>query len=276
MQNILATGSVNSTSIQRLSKGTKRVIETVVRKNLLAGCWIAAAILSTSCKGAAIASEVSAKKVTFTSEAQVIKTYGNSVRKKLKAQFQQLDVAYPPKKMTWIGLKQEKVLLVFAVDAKGKLRQILNYSIIGASGTTGPKLKQGDMQVPEGFYKLNGFRPNVVAHLAVSVNYPNAEDRAHAKMDHRGGDLGSDILIHGSRWSTGCLAMGNEPIEELFVLAHDCGLKNISIIFAPCDLALHQPEIDLHQQPAWLPDLYARLKAALQKYPISIAQTQSN
>ncbi|HEY9717736.1 MAG TPA: L,D-transpeptidase family protein [Trichormus sp.] len=245
-----------------------------MRNKLLAGCCVAVSTLSTSHGYAAIASEVSVKKITFTSESQVIRTYGNSVRKKLKAQFQQLDVAYPPKKMTWIGLKQEKALLVFAADAHGKLRQILSYRIIGASGTTGPKLKQGDMQVPEGFYRLIGFRPNVVAHLALSVNYPNLEDREHAKTDHRGGDLGSDILIHGSRWSTGCLAMGNEPIEELFVLAHDSGLKNISIIFAPCDLALNKPEIDVQHQPAWLPGLYARLKTALQKYPISLAETQ--
>lgn len=243
------------------------------KKFLGATCCLSMLNLSMACGCAAIASEVSAKKITFTNDVQVIKTYGSSVRKKLKAQFQQLDVSYPPKKMTWIGLKQEKMLLVFAVDAKGKWRQILSYQIIGASGTTGPKLKQGDMQVPEGFYKLNGFRPNVIAHLAVSVNYPNAEDRAHAKADHRHGDLGSDILIHGSRWSTGCLAMGNEPIEELFVLAHDSGLNNISIILAPCNLAMHQPEMDMQHQPAWLPDLYARLKTELLKYPISIAET---
>lgn len=239
---------------------------------LIAGsllCWL----LPYDC--AAVDSAVlPAKKITFTSESQVIKTYGSAVRKKLKALFAQLDVSYPPKKMTWIGLKQEKMLFVFAPDKNGKLKQILSYTIIGASGNAGPKLKQGDMQVPEGFYKLIGFRPNVVAHLAVSVNYPNAEDRAHAKRDHRYGDLGSDILIHGSRWSTGCLAMGNEPIEELFVLAHDSGLNSISVVFAPCDLRSHQPDIDMRQQPAWLPDLYARLKKALQKYPISMPDSR--
>jgi hypothetical protein len=40
-------------------------------------------------------------------------------------------------------------------------------------------------------------------------------------------------------------------------------------------LAQNKPEIDLHHQPAWLPDLYARLKTALQKYPISLAEAQS-
>lgn len=216
----------------------------------------------------AMSSDLPPKKITFTSESQVIATYGEVVRKKLKARFHAVNVSYPPQKMTWIGLKQEKLLFVFAADAKGNMRQLLSYPIIGASGGSGPKLKEGDKQVPEGFYKLIAFRPNVIAHLALAVNYPNAEDRAHAKSERRK-NLGTDILIHGSRWSTGCLAMGNEPIEELFVLAHDTGLKNISVVFAPCNLTAHQPDMDFRQQPRWLSGLYARLSTELKKYPIS-------
>jgi len=78
----------------------------------------------------------------------------------------------------------------------------------------GPKLKEGDKQVPEGFYKIASFRPRLVAHIGMEVNYPNATDRSHAQAEKRR-NLGCDILIHGSKWSTGCLAMGNEPIEEM-------------------------------------------------------------
>lgn len=207
----------------------------------------------------------------FRSVDEVIKTYGPTVREKLKPILSASDVSYPPGEMTWICLKQEKALLLFAKDKNGKQRQILAYPIIGASGAAGPKLKEGDLQVPEGFYCISSFHPNVVAHLAVDVNYPNQEDRAHAKAEHRA-KLGGDILIHGSRWSTGCLAMGNEPIEEMFVLAYDSGIKNIRLIFAPCNLPARNPSIDFKKQPDWVPQLYKRLSTALQKYPIDLAR----
>lgn len=212
-----------------------------------------------------------APKRVFTSVDEVLKTYGTTVRAKLNPIFSAANVSYPPTKMTWICLKQEKVLLLFAPDKSGVQKQVLGYPIIGASGGAGPKLKEGDLQVPEGFYSLPSFHPNVIAHLAMDVNYPNEEDRAHAKKEHRK-NLGCDILIHGSRWSTGCLAMGNEPIEEMFVLAYDTGIKNISLIFAPCNLANQKPVIDFQKQPAWLPALYKRISAAQKSFPIDVSK----
>lgn len=207
----------------------------------------------------------------FISVDEVLNTYGSAVRAKLKPLLQAQDVPYPPAQMTWVCLKQEKVLLLFAKDRNGKQKQILGYPIVGASGVAGPKLKEGDLQVPEGFYRIPNFHPNVIAHMALDVNYPNEEDRLHAKTEHRK-KLGCDILIHGSRWSTGCLAMGNEPIEEMFVLAYDCGIKNIRLIFAPCNLSVQKPQIDFAKQPTWLPALYKRLSAALKDYPIDISR----
>jgi murein L,D-transpeptidase YafK len=201
----------------------------------------------------------------YYSTAAVLKDLEKTVRQKLSKIFANSDVKYPPENMTWICLKAERELNLYARDNKGKYRKVLHYPIIGASGKAGPKLSEGDMQVPEGFYRLSGFRPNLVAHMGLDVNYPNEEDREHARKEHRK-NLGYDILIHGSRWSTGCLAMGNEPIEEMFVLAHDVGLKNISLIFAPCDLTEAQPDIDMQKQPKWLPSLYARIKNALMPF----------
>ncbi|MBX9689851.1 MAG: hypothetical protein K2X27_24285 [Candidatus Obscuribacterales bacterium] len=202
-----------------------------------------------------------------TTEA-AIASYGQSVRKKLQPLFKANNITYPPAAMTWLALKEEKQLLIFARDKTGKEKQIMLYPIIGASGKAGPKLKEGDKQVPEGFYKINGFRPNVIAHLGLSVNYPNLEDRTHAAAEGRK-NLGGDILIHGSRWSTGCLAMGNPCIEDLFVLAHDSGCDNIQLIFAPCDLRTHKPASE-NKAPDWLPKLYERLKNRLATLPISV------
>ena len=200
----------------------------------------------------------------------VMSAYAPAARAKLRRGFAAVDAVYPPLKMTWIALKHEKLLLLFAKDRRGFWRQVLSYPVIGASGSAGPKLQEGDKQVPEGFYELEGFRPNVIAHLGLAVNYPNVEDRAHARDARRQAKLGCDILIHGSRWSTGCLAMENEPIEELFVLAHDTGCKNIRLVFAPCNLALHKPIIQWQSQPKWLPDLYRRLAIELRTYPLVV------
>lgn len=205
----------------------------------------------------------------FNTVDEVIKTYGDSVRKNMTSLFAQSDVPYPPATMTWIALKKERLMLVFAPDRSGKVRHLLTYPIFGASGAAGPKLREGDKQVPEGFYRISKFRPSVVAHLGLEVDYPNAEDRLHAAREHRG-RLGGDILIHGSFWSTGCLALGNEAIEDLFVLAYDAKPENISVFFAPCNLTCQKPRIDMKKQPAWLPKLYARLRDELKKYPLPV------
>lgn len=199
--------------------------------------------------------------------AEVIKAYGAAARARLKPEFDAADVSYPPSHMTWIALKEEKLQLCFARDRKGNWRQVLSYAIIGTSGVPGPKLKEGDKQIPEGFYKLSGFRPKIIAHIGMDVNYPNAEDRAHAKEERRS-KLGGDIMIHGHYISTGCLAMGDEAIERLFVLAYDTGLSKIDLIFAPCDLTKHGPP-GLGKQPLWVAPLYQRITTAMRKYPIN-------
>ncbi len=203
----------------------------------------------------------------FQSTDRVLTYYGPAVRAKLKPLFAAQQIAYPPQSMTWIALKEEKQLLLFAKNKSGAYKQILSYPIIGTSGVAGPKLKEGDKQVPEGFYKIAGFRPNLVAHIGMDINYPNDSDRRHAQAEKRR-NLGCDILIHGSKWSTGCLAMGNEPIEEMFVLAHDVGAKNIALLFAPCNLLQAKPAVDFKKQPPWLRDLYRELRTEMAIYPL--------
>lgn len=197
-----------------------------------------------------------------------ISEFGDTARNAMKPAFDTNGVSYPPKKMTWIALKKERVLLLFAQNKKGKLVQVLNYPILGTSGITGPKLKEGDKQIPEGFYRISGMRPKVIAHVGLDINYPNTEDKLHAKEARRK-SLGGDIMIHGSYWSTGCLAMGNDAIEELFVLAYDTKYANINVLFAPCDLTTKKCDVDFKKQPKWLPALYGRLKKEMSKYPIN-------
>ncbi len=201
--------------------------------------------------------------------SDAINQCGDGARKRLLPDFEKNGIAYPPDKITLIGLKDEEVLLVFARDRQGKLKQVKMYPVVDASGLPGPKLKQGDKQVPEGIYKISGLHPNSIAYLALRVNYPNEEDKANAKKDKRT-NLGGDIEIHGSFWSTGCLAMGNTAIEDIFVLANDVGCENIQLILSPCDLRVKVPGIDVKRQPSWVPPLYDKLKRELARYPIDI------
>ena len=195
----------------------------------------------------------------------VIETYGPRARKVMKAHFKKAKVAYPPEELVLIGLKNEEKLLIYARDKDDDFVKITEYAILGSSGVAGPKLKQGDCQMPEGFYRINAFNPNSSYHLSLRVNYPNEEDRAHALKDKRK-KLGGDIMIHGKNVSIGCLAMGDEPIEEIFTLVYDTGRDSTRVILAPCDLTVKKPIIDMKTQPDWLPGLYKRLKAELNLY----------
>lgn len=194
----------------------------------------------------------------------VVTIYGDAARTRLKPSFKKAKVPYPPEKVTFLGLKEEKLLIVYANTSDGGMKEVLRYPILAASGVAGPKLKQGDCQVPEGFYKIEAFQPNSRYHLALRVSYPNDEDRIHGKQDKRT-NLGGDIMIHGSECSVGCLAMGDTAIEELFVLASDCGRENIDVILAPCNL-IEKDLIVADEQPKWVKPLYERLKTALSDY----------
>lgn len=80
-------------------------------------------------------------------------------------------------------------------------------------GSLGPKLKEGDLQSPEGFYAvgLGQLNPRSAYHLAFNVGYPNALDSAL-------GRTGSFIMVHGGEASIGCLAVTDESIEEIYLL----------------------------------------------------------
>lgn len=196
-----------------------------------------------------------------------IETYGPAARRRMKPHFKAAGVEYPPRSLKLVGLKEDYLLVILAEDADGEMQKIASYPIMAASGVSGPKLKQGDLQVPEGFYKIDTFNPNSAYHLSLRVGYPNDEDRRHARADKRT-TLGGDIMIHGNEVSAGCLAMGDEAIEEIFVLVHDVGRENVDVILAPCDLSVRKATTDLQGQPAWVPSLYKRLKTSLAELPL--------
>ena len=191
--------------------------------------------------------------------------FGAQARGRLRPFFAKAAVAYPPSRVTLVGLKQEGVIDVYARAAGGPLRFVRSYPIQAASGRLGPKLRLGDRQVPEGLYRIELLNPNSRFHVSLRVDYPNSFDRRMARAERRTA-LGGDIMIHGNNVSIGCLAMGDQAAEDLFVLAADTGLDRIAVVLAPRDLRYQQapssPDL-----PAWTPTLYADIRAALDALP---------
>ena len=130
--------------------------------------------------------------------------------------------------------KNERRVAVWARSGTS-WRFIRNYPILAASGHAGPKLRQGDLQVPEGVYRIEHLNPNSSYHLSMKVSYPNAFDRRMAARDGRT-RLGGDIFIHGKDVSIGCVALGDRAIEELFTLVAETGHAKVKVIIAPNDL----------------------------------------
>ncbi len=104
-----------------------------------------------------------------------------------------------------------------------------------------PKLREGDGATPEGVYRICAKMPHSRFHLALLLNYPNAEDAERgmrdglitraagaaiirAVRDGRCPDfrttLGGEIEIHGSGsgsdWTLGCIALEDVDIEDVY------------------------------------------------------------
>jgi murein L,D-transpeptidase YafK len=106
------------------------------------------------------------------------------------------------------------------------------YSICSKSGSLGPKRKQGDMQVPEGFYHVDRFNPASNFYLSLGINYPNSSDRIKSNASN----LGGDIFIHGACVTIGCLPMTTDKIKEIYmyaVHAKNNGQSNIPVYILP-------------------------------------------
>lgn len=114
------------------------------------------------------------------------------------------------------AFKKEQNLEVW-IKEKGKEEFILlhTYSFCSTSGTLGPKRKEGDLQIPEGFYHINHFNPLSNFHLSLGVSYPNASDKILSDKKHPGGS----IYIHGNCVTIGCIPITDDKIKELYVLA---------------------------------------------------------
>lgn len=184
---------------------------------------------------------------------------------RLRQKFGAAVAGWPPSNIALVAIKDEKALDLYARPAGGKWKFIYRYPVLAESGVSGPKLRQGDKQVPEGIYGISLLNPNSRYHVSMRVNYPNAFDKQMAALDGRA-NLGGDIMIHGKNASAGCLAMGDETSEELFVLANKVGLANIKVIIAPTDFRKNGMPAADEAQPKWVPTLYKQVASAMSEF----------
>ena len=112
---------------------------------------------------------------------------------------------------------------------------IKSYDFCAISGQLGPKRKEGDKQIPEGFYFIKEFMEESPYYLSLVLSYPNSADKVKGDAEFPG----SDIHIHGDCVSTGCISI-NEEIKELYTLSHEArrhGQDFIEVHIFPSDFA---------------------------------------
>jgi murein L,D-transpeptidase YafK len=112
--------------------------------------------------------------------------------------------------------KEESELEVWKQDITGHFQMLKVYPVCRWSGDLGPKVHEGDRQAPEGFYTITSelMNPNSNYYLAINTGFPNNFDRANDRD-------GTFLMIHGDCWSSGCYAMTDEQMGEIYSLARD-------------------------------------------------------
>ena len=127
--------------------------------------------------------------------------------------------------------KKEAEFEVWKMKADGRYALLKTFPMCRWSGQLGPKTREGDRQVPEGFYNISPaqMNPNSNYYLSFNVGYPNAYDRSLG----RGGGL---IMVHGACSSAGCFSMTDQQIAEIYALARESfsgGQKTIQMESLP-------------------------------------------
>ncbi len=138
--------------------------------------------------------------------------------------------------------KEEAELEVWKQDSAGFFQLLKTYPICRWSGDLGPKFQEGDRQTPEGFYTVTPglMNPNSSFYLAINTGYPNSFDKANNRD-------GSFLMIHGDCWSSGCFAMTDEQISEIYGMARDAlagrpsfQVQSYPFRLTPANLARHR------------------------------------
>ncbi len=164
--------------------------------------------------------------------------------------------------------KAEEKLEIYAKKKSETVYKLIAlYDVCESSGVLGPKRRQGDRQVPEGFYKIDRFNPSSNFYLSLGINYPNQSDRKKSNFSN----LGGDIFIHGDCVTIGCLPMTNDKIKEIYlytVFARDNGQTDIPVYIFPFRMtdSNFQTYKKKYSQNQSLIDFWGNLKIGYEKF----------
>jgi murein L,D-transpeptidase YafK len=147
----------------------------------------------------------------------------------VKQLWQSAGLKVAPAEVYLRAFKKERVLEVWGGPRGKPLTLIQTYPFCAASGELGPKRREGDQQVPEGFYEVSQFNPWSDFHLSLKVSYPNASDKVLSDAEHPGGL----IYLHGGCASIGCIAITDPAIEEVYLLAFDSAVRPLHFDIFP-------------------------------------------
>jgi murein L,D-transpeptidase YafK len=135
------------------------------------------------------------------------------------------------------AFKKERTLEVWVRQSGKTTYDLLRaYDFCAVSGNPGPKRREGDGQIPEGFYHINHFNPQSNFHLSLGINYPNQSDKLLGNKSAPG----SAIYIHGSCVTIGCIPITDDKIKELYILgveARNNGQANIPVHIYPARMS---------------------------------------
>ncbi len=132
--------------------------------------------------------------------------------------------------------KSRRTLTVFSDGRPAK-----TYRIALSRRWVGDKEREGDRKVPEGTFYICSKNSESKYHLALGLSYPDEEDAERgvasgliSKREQRAvvdairhfrrppwnTALGGEIMIHGggtaTDWTTGCIALSDEDVEEIY------------------------------------------------------------
>ncbi len=113
--------------------------------------------------------------------------------------------------------KSERKMLLWSHGSVVK-----DYEVDLGFAPSGAKRFEGDGKTPEGQYFINRRNPESKFFLSLGISYPNARDRAEARLV--GKKPGGDIFVHGQAsaiatkqdWTAGCIARPNSDMREVY------------------------------------------------------------
>ena len=188
MSNVMAP-EPRMASVRHLVRLTRRALPAVALAALLAGC---------------------------TTSALELEDRGNDpIPRRLLAEMRDLDTTAAAPALVRI-FKKESELEVWKRTSSGTYALLKTYPMCRWSGKLGPKTREGDRQAPEGFYQVSRGRlnPRSQYHLSFDLGYPNRLERAQ-------GYTGSNLMVHGACSSSGCFAISDESMGEVYAVVRD-------------------------------------------------------